>query len=113
MGKPEKYLPSEAVVKRLDELRAEGKISYHRIALGSGVPYSTIKSYVQGAAKDITLGTLVSLANYFDMTVREFLDSEYFDMIDVARVRNHSGIVDKEDLEDLKELQNKSEEWLL
>jgi len=113
MSVPKKLMPSEAVKMRMDELRRPDNISYHRIALRSGVPYSTVKSYLHGDARDITLGTLVSLANFFGMTLREFTDSDVFDMIDVAAVRKRKGIKGEEGYQDFLELRNKSEEWVI
>ncbi|GEM_PF-184140 len=113
MSLPEKLTPSQAVRLRMDELRAEYNISYHRIAVCSGVPYSTVKSYLSGNAGDITLGTLISLANFFGMTLREFADSDYFDIIDVAAVRRRKGMSEDEGLKDFRELRKKSEEWVI
>jgi len=112
MGIPDKLTPGQAVCMRLDELRREHDISLHRIAKRTGVSYSTVKSYGQNAAKDITLGNLIRLANFFGMTLSEFTDSEYFDRIDVTSLNKGNKADVEEGLRDFMELRNKSEEWI-
>lgn len=69
---------SEAVVERLCVFMGERNLTQYKLAQLSGVPFPTIKSIMQRRTKDITLKTIIMLANGLGMTPSEFLNNEIF-----------------------------------
>ena len=80
----------EAVEHRIRELSRENEFSWDRLARASSVPKSTIADYIRGASKDMKLQTLAAVSNGFGMTLREFFDSDEFDIIDVEALLDAS-----------------------
>lgn len=73
----------EAVEHRIRELANTNEFSWDRLAEASSVPKSTITDYLRGATKDMKLQTLAAVSNGFGMTLREFFDSDIFDIVDI------------------------------
>ena len=68
-----------AVAKRIDELLKERKITRYKFERKACIPHDTIKSIVKGKAKGVNLRTIAYIADGFDMSMSEFLNSEIFD----------------------------------
>jgi transcriptional regulator with XRE-family HTH domain len=69
---------NRAVAKRILELLKEKKITQYRLAVKSTISHSTLKNIIHETIKDNLLSTVILIANGFDMTVSEFLDSPLF-----------------------------------
>ena len=74
--------PVEAVVSRTEKMRNAMGMSMERFSKACDLPYSTVRELLIGKSKDVNFTTLIKLANGLDLSLREFFDSDYFDMID-------------------------------
>lgn len=70
---------NDVVVDRLCQYLEEKNITQYRLAILSGIPFATIKSIMQRRTKNITLKTVIMLANGLGVSVSEFLNSPSFD----------------------------------
>ena len=69
----------EAVVKRINELCAVNDIALNELANRSGITPSTVYSIMLPQRKDISIS---KLCDGFDITLREFFNSDCFDDIE-------------------------------
>ncbi len=69
---------SQAVASRIRELLNEKGLTQYRLEQKACLSHDTVKSIMKGKAKGVNLRTLVSIADGFEMTVSEFLNSELF-----------------------------------
>ncbi len=69
---------SQAVALRIKELLAMQGISQYKLEHKACLSHDTIKSIMKGKAKGVNLKTLIAIADGFDMTISEFLNSELF-----------------------------------
>lgn len=65
---------SDAIIKRLNDLCAEKKITTNRLATLSGITQSTVDNLMKGKTKNPKLKTLHKLAIGLNMTVSMLLD---------------------------------------
>ena len=65
---------SDIIVKRLQDLCEQKKITVNRLATLSGLTQSTLEYIMAGKSKNPTLKTLHRIAQGLDMTVSELLD---------------------------------------
>ena len=70
---------NDAVVERLYKYMGEKNLTQYKLAQLSGIPFPTIKSIMQRRTKNITLKTVIMLANGLGVSVSEFLNSPSFD----------------------------------
>ncbi|MDE6613047.1 MAG: helix-turn-helix domain-containing protein [Clostridia bacterium] len=70
---------NHALVLRIEELLKQKNMTRYRLAMDSGVSHSTLKNIMHETVKDNLLSTTILIANGFDMSVSEFLDSPLFD----------------------------------
>lgn len=68
----------KAVALRISGLLREKKISQYRLEQNSGIPHGTMCCITSGENNDIHFGTIIKIANGFDMTFMEFLDHPLF-----------------------------------
>lgn len=69
---------SQAVAIRIKELLKEKCISQYKLEQRACLSHETVKSIMKGKAKGVNLKTLISIADGFEITVSQFLDSELF-----------------------------------
>ena len=69
---------SNAVKQRIINLASKRKITIHRLSLDSGVPYSTMSSFLNGKCESITLTTLLHICEGTGITMKEFFDDSLF-----------------------------------
>ena len=69
---------NHALALRIAELLTERNMTRYRLAMNSGVNHSTLKNIMHETIRDNLLSTTILIANGFDMTVAEFLDSPLF-----------------------------------
>lgn len=69
---------NHALALRITELLEERNMTRYRLSMNSGVNHSTLKNIMHETIRDNLLSTTILIANGFDMTVSEFLDSPLF-----------------------------------
>lgn len=69
---------SQAVALRIVELLKNYKISQYRLEQKTGLSHDTIKSIMKGKTKGVNLKTVIIIAEGFDMSISDFLNSELF-----------------------------------
>ena len=70
---------SEAVVKLLYQLCDERNLTVNKISNISGVTQSTVSDMVNGTTSNAGIATIKKLCDGFEISVREFFDSDLFD----------------------------------
>ena len=65
---------SDAIIKRLNDICTEKKITTNRLATLAGITQSTVDNMMKGKTKNPKLKTLHKLAIGLNMTVSELLD---------------------------------------
>ena len=69
----------EATVKRIEELRKRERLTLYALAYKTGMPPSTLKCIMNGRSKKPGIVNIKKIAEGFNMTIREFYNSEIFD----------------------------------
>lgn len=69
----------EATVKRIEELRKRDRLTLYALAYKTGMPPSTLKCIINGRSKNPSIVNIKKIAEGFNMTIREFYDSDLFD----------------------------------
>ena len=74
----------KAVGLRISELLTKNNMTLYRLEQKSGVQHGTMMCIMNERNKNVTLKTIIMLANGFDMSLIEFLDSDLFnsDLLD-------------------------------
>jgi len=67
-----------AVKQRIVDLASDNRITLHKLALNSGVPYSTLSSFLNGKCTSITLTTLLHICEGAGITIKDFFDDPLF-----------------------------------
>ena len=70
---------AEAVVKRLFELCNERNLTVNKICNISGITQSTVSDIVNGTTTNAGISTIKKLCDGFEISVREFFNSDLFD----------------------------------
>lgn len=68
----------EAVAKRIDELLFKNGWSLYKLSKSSCIPLSTLKNLYSNHTKSPSLSLIFRLAETFNITYLEFLDSPIF-----------------------------------
>ena len=63
---------SNAVKQRIIDLAKQNNMTLHKYALQSGVPYSTLSSFLNGKCSSITLTTLLHLCDGAGIKIKDF-----------------------------------------
>lgn len=69
---------NKAVAMRISQLLHEKHMSQYRLEQNSGLSHSRLGCIMKEKNKTVTLSTVLLLAQGFEMTLLEFLDSPYF-----------------------------------
>jgi DNA-binding Xre family transcriptional regulator len=69
---------SNAVKQRIIDLASRKKITLHKLSLESGIPYSTMSSFLNGKCTSITLTTLLHVCEGADVELKDFFDDPLF-----------------------------------
>ncbi len=72
----------EAVAKRINELCRERNITVNALANKAGIPPSTIYSMLSNKSKNPGVVSLNAICCGFNITLREFFNSDIFDRIE-------------------------------
>ncbi len=71
---------NKAVAMRICQLLNEKNITQYRLAENSGISHSRLGCIIKEKNKTVTLSTVMLIAQGFNMSLIEFLDSPFFDM---------------------------------
>lgn len=69
---------NRALALRIKELLKQKNMTRYRLAMESGITHSTLKNIMHETIKDNLLSTTILIAEGFDMSVSEFLNSPLF-----------------------------------
>lgn len=69
---------TNAVKQRIINLASKKKITLHKLALESGVPYSTLSSFLNGKCTSMTLTTLLHICEGAGISIKDFFDDPIF-----------------------------------
>ena len=72
---------SDAIRIRLKQLASEKNISIHKLSVISGIPYSTISSFLIKRCKSLTVGTLYALCKGLNISMKEFFNDKIFNKV--------------------------------
>lgn len=70
---------NKAVALRVSELLIKMNMSQYRLERNSGLSHSRLSCIMGEKNKTVTLSTVMLIAQGFNMSLIEFLDSPYFD----------------------------------
>lgn len=72
-------IDKNAVRQRIINLSSKNELNPHQLSVKSGVPYSTIRSYIAGNENSsITLTTLLHLCEGYEISLKDFFDDPLF-----------------------------------
>jgi len=71
---------NQAVSMRIRELLTKQNISQYRLEQNSGISHSLMGFILKDRNNSVNFKTVVMLANGFNMTILEFLDSPFFNL---------------------------------
>lgn len=69
---------TQAVAKRTEELLKKNKLSKYKLGKVTCLDKTTLQSIFKHKTKDIRLSTVLLIANFFSMSLSEFLNIEEF-----------------------------------
>ncbi len=72
-------LLEDAVALRIEQLCIEKNMFKYDLFLKSGVPQTTLCSIKKKRSKSVQIKTLYSICEGFDISIKEFFDSQLFD----------------------------------
>ena len=72
----------EATIIRIRELLKRERLILYALAYKRGMPTSTLKCIINGRSKNPGIVNIQKIAEGFNMSIREFYDSELFDNLD-------------------------------
>lgn len=73
---------SQAVKKRILNLADSRNITLHKLSLNSGIPYSTLSSFMNGKSKNLNLSTILHLCEGFGIELNEFFTDKVFEDVE-------------------------------
>ena len=76
-----------AVKQRIVDLAAKNNISMHKLSIQSGLPYSTLSSFINGKCKSITLTTLLHICDGVGISLKDFFDDPLFDTVHKQKIK--------------------------
>ena len=71
---------NKAVAMRISQLLIEKNMAQYRLAENSGISHSRLGCIMKEKNKTVTLSTVMLIAQGFNMSVIDFLDSPFFDI---------------------------------
>lgn len=77
-----------AVRQRIINIVTEKSITLHRLSLDSGVPYSTLSSFMNGKSNSLTLTTLLHLCEGSHMELEDFFKDKLFKDVEAEDIRD-------------------------
>ncbi len=77
-----------AVRQKIIKIANEKKITLHKLALSSGIPYSTLSSFMNGKSNSLTLTTLLHLCEGANIELKDFFKDSLFNDVEADDVKN-------------------------
>lgn len=71
---------SDAIRKRINYYLKEKSINVWTLCKNSGVPCSTISTFLSGKTELLKIDTLLYICDGFGITLQEFFSTSYFDI---------------------------------
>ena len=68
----------DAVAKRISYLLKVKNMTQYRLEVNSGIQHGSMQCIMNGRNKSVKLGTIMLIAEGFNMSLIEFLDDEIF-----------------------------------
>ena len=81
-----------AVRQRIVNLASERNITLHKLALNSGIPYSTLSSFMNGKSNSITLTTLLHLCEGANINLEDFFKDKLFQDVEAEDIRDTASL---------------------
>ena len=81
-----------AVRQRIVNLASERNITLHKLALNSGIPYSTLSSFLNGKSNSITLTTLLHLCEGANIELEDFFKDKLFQDVEAEDIRDTASL---------------------
>ena len=78
-----------AVRQRIINIASERNITLHKLALNSGIPYSTLSSFMNAKSNSITLTTLLHLCEGAHMDLVDFFKDPLFNDVEAEDVQKN------------------------
>lgn len=70
---------TQAVAKRTKDLLFANNLTQYKLCKTTCIDKTTIQTIFKGKTKDVRISTIFLIADFFNMTLKEFFDSPYFD----------------------------------
>ena len=70
---------TDLIIRRIEKLCKERKITYYRLAKNSGLNTSTLNSILNGDSKNIKVDTVKKICTGFNISIKIFFDDTIFD----------------------------------
>ncbi len=77
-----------AVRQRIINIANEKNITLHKLSLDSGIPYSTLSSFMNGKSNSVTLTTLLHLCEGANVELKDFFNDNLFKDVEAEDVRS-------------------------
>ena len=68
----------QAIRKRIIELAKERNITINKVSTLSGLPHTTLLSFMNNETHNPRISTLLHLCEAFDISLKEFFDNKVF-----------------------------------
>ena len=81
-----------AVRQRIVNLASERNITLHKLALNSGIPYSTLSSFMNGKSNSITVTTLLHLCEGANIELEDFFKDKLFQDVEAEDIRDTASL---------------------
>ena len=81
-----------AVRQRIINIASEKNITLHKLALNSGIPYSTLSSFMNAKRNSLTLTTLLHLCEGANIQLEDFFKDELFREVEAEDVRDSANL---------------------
>lgn len=79
-----------AVRQKIINIANEKNITLHKLALNSGIPYSTLSSFMNAKSNSLTLTTLLHLCEGANIELEDFFKDELFKDVEAEDIRDNS-----------------------
>lgn len=79
-----------AVRQRIINLASDRNITLHKLALDSGIAYSTLSSFMNGKSNSLTLTTLLHLCEGANIELEDFFKDKLFKDVEAEDVKEES-----------------------
>ena len=72
----------DAIINRILDLANQNNITIHKLSLLSGIPYSTLSSFINKKSKSPTIDTILHLCEGLNIELKDFFSDKIFSDLD-------------------------------